>query len=76
MPIVDEPTEPSEEVLDSVKSGQEHAIAAVRTFVDTVEKTLTGEQTTDRRDRVLLTGLDRVEHLLGRLCGLVHDRHR
>ena len=50
MPIIDKTTELSEEVLDSVKTGQQHALAAVRTFVDTVERTLTGEDPSKRQE--------------------------
>jgi hypothetical protein len=62
MPIVDQTTELSEEVLESVKTGQQHAIAAVRTFVDTVEKTLTGEDQSKRQEVIdsALTMADRL----------------
>ena len=50
MPIVDKTTELSEEALGSVKTGQQHAIAAVRSFVDTAERTLTGEDPSKRQE--------------------------
>ena len=63
MPIVDTTTELSEEVLDSVKTGQQHAIAAVRTFVDTVEKTLSGEDPSNRQ-KVIDSALDMADRLV------------
>jgi hypothetical protein len=63
MPILDKTTELSEEVLESVKTGQQHAIAAVRTFVDTVEKTLTGEDPS-RRQEVIDSALEMADRLV------------
>jgi hypothetical protein len=63
MPIVDKTTELSEEVLDSVKTGQQHAIAAVRTFVDTVEKTLTG-QDPSKQQEVIDSALEMADRLV------------
>ena len=63
MPIVDTTTELSEEVLDSVKTGQQHAIAAVRTFVDSVEKTLSGEDPS-KRQKVIDSALDMADRLV------------
>ena len=40
MPIADKPTELSEQVLESVKSGQQAALEAVRKFAETVDKLL------------------------------------
>jgi hypothetical protein len=40
MPIADKPTELSEQVLDSMKNGQQAALEAVRKFADTVDKSL------------------------------------
>jgi len=40
MPIADKPTEMSEQVLEAVKRGQQGALDAVRTFVDTVDQAL------------------------------------
>jgi hypothetical protein len=40
MPIADKPTELSEQVLESVKSGQQAALEAVRKFAETVDKSL------------------------------------
>jgi hypothetical protein len=40
MAIADKPTEMSEQVLEAVKKGQQGALDAVRTFVDTVDQAL------------------------------------
>ena len=40
MAIADKPTEVSEQVLESVKTGQQAAIEAVRKFVDIVDQAL------------------------------------
>ena len=40
MPIADKPTELSEQVLESVRSGQQAALEAVRKFAETVDKLL------------------------------------
>jgi hypothetical protein len=63
MPIVDKTAELSEEVLDSVKTGQQHAIAAVRTFVDTVEKTQTGEDPSKQQE-IIDSALDMADRLV------------
>ena len=75
MPIVDKTTELSEEVLDSVKTGQQHAFAAVRTFVDTVETTLAGEDPSKRQE-VIDSALEMADRLVKTeydfLRGVVH----
>ena len=63
MPIVDKTTELSEDVLESVKSGQQHAIAAVRKFVDTVEKTPTGEDPSKEQE-VIDAALEMADRLV------------
>ena len=63
MPIVDKTTELSEEVLESVKAGQQHAIAAVRKFVDTVEKTQTGEDPSKEQE-VIDAALEMADRLV------------
>ena len=40
MPVADKPTELSEQVLESIKSGQQAAIEAVRKFAETVNQSL------------------------------------
>ena len=40
MAIADKPAELSEQVIESVKEGQQAALEAVRRFVDTVDQTL------------------------------------
>ena len=45
MPSADKPIELSEQVLESVKTGQEAAIEAVRKFVDTVDKAMPSQGT-------------------------------
>jgi hypothetical protein len=40
MAIVDKPTELSEQMLEAVKKGQQGALEAVRTFVDTIDQAL------------------------------------
>jgi len=55
MAIVDRPTELSEQVLDSVESGQRPAIEAVRKFVDTIDEklpTLSDEHPSVRQELV------------------------
>lgn len=63
MPIVDKTTELSEEVLESVKAGQQHAIAAVRKFIDTVEKTQTGEDPSKEQE-VIDAALEMADRLV------------
>ena len=63
MPIVDKTTELSEDVLDSVKTGQQHALAAVHTFVDSVETTLTG-QDPSKRQEVIDSALEMADRLV------------
>jgi hypothetical protein len=40
MAVADKPVELSEQVLEAVKHGQQAALEAVRTFVETVDKSL------------------------------------
>ncbi len=63
MPILEKTTELSEEVLESVKAGQEHAIAAVRKFVDSVERTRTGEDPS-REQEVIDAALEMADRLV------------
>ncbi len=76
MPIVENTTELSEEVLESVKTGQQLAIAAVRKFVDTVERTLTGEDPSKQQE-ILDSALDMADRLVKTeydvLRGIVHS---
>ena len=54
MAIVDKPTELSEQVLEAVKKGQQGALDAVRTFVDTIDRAmpLHGEGPSKRQEVV------------------------
>ena len=54
MPIADKPTELSEQVLESVKTGQQAALEAVRKFAETVDKSLPshGEEPSKRQEVV------------------------
>ncbi len=63
MPIVEKTAELSEDVLESVKAGQQHAIAAVRKFVDTVERTRTGEDPS-REQEVIDAALEMADRLV------------
>ena len=65
MAIADKPTEVSEQVLESVKSGQQAAIEAVRKFVDTVDQALPklGEAPSVRQ-RVIDSGLEMADSLV------------
>ncbi len=63
MAIVDKTTELSEDVLESVKTGQQHALAAVRTFVDTVATTLTGEDPSKQHE-VIDSALEMADRLV------------
>lgn len=64
MAIVDKPTEMSEQVLEAVKRGQQGALEAVRTFVDTVDQALPlhGEGPSKRQEVIdsALTMADRL----------------
>jgi hypothetical protein len=63
MPIVDKTTELSEEALESVRTGQQRAMAAVREFVDTVGKTQTGEDPSKRQE-VIDSALEMADRLI------------
>jgi hypothetical protein len=72
MPIVDKTAELSEEVLASVKTGQQHAIAAVRTFVDSVEKTLTGEDPSKQQE-IIDSALEMADRLVKAEYDFLHS---
>jgi hypothetical protein len=64
MAIADKPTEMSEQLLEAVKKGQQGALDAVRTFVDTVDQALPlhGEGPSKRQEVIdsALTMADRL----------------
>ena len=67
MPIVDRPTELSEQTLESVEKGQRAAIEAVRKFVDTVDEKLPslGDEHPSTRQEIIDAALalsDRLVH--------------
>ena len=65
MAIADKPTELSEQVLESVKTGQQAALEAVRKFVDTVDQTLPSlGEAPSRRQQVIDSGLEMAESLV------------
>lgn len=65
MAVADKTTEVSEKVLEAVKNSQQAAIDAVRTFVDTVDKSLPlhGEGPS-RRQEVIDSGLSMAARLV------------
>ncbi len=63
MPIVDKTAELSDEVLESVKAGQQRAIEAVRQFVDTVERKRTGEDPS-REQEIIDAALEMADRLV------------
>jgi hypothetical protein len=65
MAFPDKPVELSEEVLESVKTGQEAAIEAVRKFVNTVDKAmpLQGEGASERQG-VIDSALEMADRLV------------
>ena len=65
MAIVDKPTEMTEQVLEAVKKGQQGALDAVRTFVDTVDQALPlhGEGPSKRQE-VIDSALAMADHLV------------
>ncbi len=64
MPIVDRPTELSEEVLEEVKAGQQAAIEAVRKFVATVDKTLEEDEGPSQREEIVDSALKMADRLV------------
>ena len=65
MPIADRPTELSEQVLESVKSGQQTALDAVRKFADNVNKTLPlGGEEPSKRQEVVDAAFEMAERLI------------
>lgn len=62
---VDRTTHLSEDVLETVEAGQVAALDAVRTFVETVDRTLTGhDDAPSRRHEVVDSALDMAEQLV------------
>ena len=65
MAIANKPTELSEQVIESVKEGQQAALEAVRRFVDTVDQTLPlGGDEPSRRQQVIDSGLEMADRLV------------
>lgn len=65
MAIADKPTELSEQVLESVKTGQQAAVDAVRKFVDTVDQSLPGRgDEPSVRQKVIDSGLEMADRLV------------
>jgi len=65
MAIADKPDELSEQVIESVKEGQQAALEAVRRFVDTVDQTLPlGGDEPSRRQKVIDSGLEMADRLV------------
>jgi hypothetical protein len=69
MSIADKPVELSEQVLDAVKNGQQSALDAVRTFVDTIDQALPlhGEGASKRQEVI-----DSALTMAGRLVEAQH----
>lgn len=65
MAVADRPTEMSEQVIESVKAGQQAALRAVRTYVDTVDQALPrlGEGPSVRQ-KVIDAGLEMADGLV------------
>jgi hypothetical protein len=70
MAIADKPTEMTEQVLAAVKKGQQGALEAVRTFVDTVDQALPlhGEGPSKRQEVI-----DSALSMADRLVQTQHD---
>ena len=65
MPVADKPTELSEQVLESIKSGQQAAIEAVRKFAETVDKSLPPHgQGSSKRQEVIDAGFEMADRLV------------
>jgi hypothetical protein len=58
------PTELSDEVLEEIKEGQQAAIEAVRTFADTVDKTLAGADHPSGRQEIVDSALKMADRLV------------
>jgi hypothetical protein len=61
---IERSTELSEDVLQSVESGQRAAIEAVRKFVDTVDQALPGEAESSRRQDVVDAAMEMADRLV------------
>ena len=65
MVIADKPTELSEQVLESVKTGQQAAVEAVRKFVGTVDQTLPlHSDESSKRQPVIDSALEMADRLV------------
>lgn len=65
MAIADKPTQRSEQVLVSVKAGEQAAIEAVRKFVDAVDQALPRlGAAPSRRQKVIDSGLEMADRLV------------
>ena len=65
MPSADKPIELSEQLLESVKTGQEAAIEAVRKFVDTVDKAMPSQgDGASERQGVIDSALEMADRLV------------
>jgi len=74
MAIVDKPTELTEQVLDSVKTGEQAVLDAVRKFVDSVDQVLPhlGEPPS-RRQKVIDSGLEMADRLVQAQYDFLHN---
>ena len=74
MTIADKPTELAEQMLESLKTGGQEAIEALRKFVDTVDKALPrlGEAPSWRQ-QVIDSGLEMAESLVQAQCDFLRN---
>ena len=74
MPLADKPTELSEQVLESVKTGQLAAIEAVRKFVATVDQALPRlGAAPSTRQQVIDSGLEMADGLVKAQFDFLHN---
>ncbi|HLZ36379.1 MAG TPA: hypothetical protein VKP64_01180 [Mycobacteriales bacterium] len=74
MAIVDKSTELSEQVLESLKNGQQAALEAVRRFVETVDKSLPGHGVEpSKRQEILDAAFDMADRLVQTQYDFLHN---
>ena len=64
MAFADRPVELSEQVLEEIKEGQEAAIQAVRSFTETVDKTLAEGDSPTQAEQIVDSGLKMADKLV------------
>jgi vacuolar-type H+-ATPase subunit H len=64
MALADRPVELSEEVLEEIKEGQEAAIKALRSFTETVDKTLAEGDSPTQAEEIVDSALKMADKLV------------